>query len=65
MEDAYKKLEGNHKVPALKETVERFALVMIEYKDLVLRGIVMASIAAAGDHSGKEANSTEWGSNKL
>ena len=65
MEDACKKLEGSHEVPALKETVENLALVMINYMDLVMRDIVMASISAAGGHSGREANSREWGSKKL
>ena len=65
MEDAYKKLQENHEVPGLKETIASFDLAMMKYRDLVLEDIVMASIAATGDHSGKEAISAEWGGENI
>lgn len=64
VEDAYKELEGNHKLPAFKDAVNSFTMAMIEYRDSVLKDIVVASIVAAGDNSGKVAKSTEWGSKK-
>lgn len=64
VEDAYKELEGNHKLPLLKDAVRSITIVMIDYRDSVLKDIVMASIVAAGDNSSKVAKSTEWGNKK-
>ena len=64
VDDAYKELEGNHKLSALKKAVESFVVAMIKYRDSVLKDIVVARIMAAEDNSSKVAKSTEWGGKK-
>jgi hypothetical protein len=64
IDDAYKELEGNHKLPNVKDAVETFVVALIEYRDAVLKDLVMASIVAAGDNSNKVGKATEWGNKK-
>lgn len=64
MEDAYKELEGNHKLPSVKEAADSFIAAMVEYRDAVLKDLVASSIASIGDNSGKVGKATEWGSKK-
>ena len=64
IEDAYKELEGNHKMPTVKEAVNSFTAALIEYRDAILIDLVASSIASAGDNSGKVRKTTEWGSKK-
>jgi len=64
MEDAYKELEGNHRLPSVKEAVNSFVAAIIEYRDAVLKDLVASSIASIGDNSGKVGKATEWGSKK-
>lgn len=64
VDDAYQEVEGNHKFPALKDAANTFTAALIEYRDAVLKGIVAASIAAAGDSSSRIAKATEWRNKK-
>jgi hypothetical protein len=64
IDDAYKEMEGNHKLPAVKDAIDSFVSALVEYRDSVLKDIVMSSMVAAGDNSGKVAKATEWGNKK-
>ena len=63
-EDAYKELEGNHRLPNVKEAVNSFVMAMIEYRDSVLKDIVASSVASVADSPGKIGKATEWGSKR-
>lgn len=58
-------LEGNHRLPSIKDAVDSFTVVLIEYRDSVLKDLVMLSIAAAEYESFKVSKAIEWENKKL
>ena len=61
IEEAYKQMEGNHRLPDVKDAVNTFVAALIEYRDAALKDLVASSIAAAGDNSNKAAKATGAG----
>lgn len=48
----------------MKDAVETFVAALIEYRDAVLKDLVMSSIAATDDNSNRIGKATEWGNKK-
>lgn len=64
MEDAFKELESNHKLPSVKDAMDEFKKALIEYRDTVIKDMVSYRVTMVGDNSSRVGKSTEWGSKK-
>jgi hypothetical protein len=64
IEDAFKELESNHRMPRLRDARDEMVKALIEYRDSVLKDIVANAISVNSENSNKIGRSTEWGSKK-
>ena len=65
IEDIFKELKGNHKMPTLREAIDELPKAIIEYRNSVPQDLVVNTILFSRDNSGKVNKSTEWGNKKL
>jgi hypothetical protein len=61
IEDAFKGLEVDDKMPPLREAHQEFVAALVTYRDTVLHDILARAVGLSGDNSSKMGHSTEWG----
>lgn len=61
IEDAFKGLEVDDKMPSLREAHQEFVAALVTYRDAVLHDILAHAVGSNGDNSSKMGRSTEWG----
>lgn len=61
MDEAYRRIAKDHPVPELAECRDAFARALIEYRDSVLKDLVLNAAEGHTTPSSKMGKSTEWG----